>query len=177
MIEDMEQKVNYSFIERTQKLLEQYDKVNLPPEEKYEVTLLLNACVGLLFICREKFNDKLPNKAARLADVQNCVTICRVYDDSSKTVINESKTVASICRHLRNSIAHCNFSFNSAKQINRKKVITSIIFRDSCVVEYRDKKNKKRKKVEKTFHAEIDIMTLREFLLDVSTQTMANAKH
>ena len=82
----MEQKVNYSFIERTQKLLEQYDKVNLPPEEKYEVTLLLNACVGLLFICREKFNDKLPNKAARLADVQNCVTICRVYDDSSKTV-------------------------------------------------------------------------------------------
>ena len=172
----MGQRVNYRFIERTQKILEQYDSIALPPEEKYEVTLLLNACVGLLIICKEQFNDKLPDNAAKLDEIKSCITICRTYDDSSKTVINESKTVASICRHLRNSIAHCNFSFNSTKQINRKKVITSIIFRDSCIVEYRDKKNKKRKKVEKTFHAEIDIMTLREFLLDVSTQTMAKAK-
>ena len=172
----MEQKVNYDFIERTQKLLEQYDNVKLPPEEKYEVTLLLNACVGLLFICKEKYNDKLPDSAAKLDEIKNCVIICRTYDDSSKTVVNEEKTVASICRHLRNSIAHCNFSFNSTKQINRKKVITSIIFRDSCMVEYRDKNNKKRKKTEKTFDAEIDIKTLREFLLDVSTQTMTKAK-
>lgn len=172
----MEQKVNYNFIVRTQKLLEQYDNVELPPEEKYEVTLLLNACVGLLFICKEKYNDKLPDSAAKLDEIKSCVNICQTYDDSSKTVIKEEKTVASICRHLRNSIAHCNFSFNSSKQVNKKKVITSIIFRDSCMVEYRDKKNKKRKRVEKTFDAEINIKTLREFLLDVSTQTMAKAK-
>ena len=149
MIDDMEQKVNYNFIVRTQKLLEQYDNVKLPPEEKYEVTLLLNACVGLLFICKEKYNDKLPDSTAKLDEIKNCVTICRTYDDSSKIVVNEEKTVASICRHLRNSIAHCHFSFNSTKQINKKRVITSIIFRDSCIVEYKDKMNKKRKKTEK----------------------------
>lgn len=173
----MEQKGNYGFIERTQKLLEQYDNVNLLPEEKYEVTLLLNACVGLLFICKEKFNDKLPDNAAKFDEIKNNTTICRTYDDISETVIDEEKTIAAICRHLRNSIAHCNFSFNSKRQVNKKKVITSIVFKDSCKIKYTDKNNKKRSRTEKTFHAEIDVKTLREFLMDVSTQTIANAKH
>lgn len=173
MIEDMGQRVNYRFIERTQKILEQYDSIALPPEEKYEVTFLLNACVGLLIICKEQFNDKLPDNAAKLDEIKSCITICRTYDDSSKTVVNEEKTVASICRHLRNSIAHCNFSFNSSKQVNKKKVITSIIFRDSCKVKY---PNKKWKIVEQTFYAEIEVNTLREFLIDVSKQTVNSAK-
>ena len=176
MIEDMGHKVNYRFIERTQKLLEQYESITLPPEEKYEVTLLLNACVGLLFICKERFNDKLPDKAVKFDEIKNNTTVCRTYDDTSKMVKDEQKTVTSICRHLRNSIAHCNFSFNSKKQIHKRKVITSITFRDSCKVRYTDINKKKRYRTEETYHAEINVNTLREFLLDVSTQTMAKAK-
>lgn len=51
----------YNFIERSQKLIKQYKELNLPPEEYYDVTLLLNACVGLLFIAHEKHKNKIPN--------------------------------------------------------------------------------------------------------------------
>lgn len=151
MIDDMEQQYQYDFIERTQKLLEQYDKQLLQEEERFEVTLLLNACIGLLFICREKYNDQFPTSATHFDTIQ------------SATKIETDKSLSNICRHIRNSIAHCNFELNSAAG-----KISSITFKDypigNCDV---GKEN---------FELTVSVITLRVFLLDVSTQTANNIK-
>lgn len=38
------------FIERTLNILEQYDSLNVPEKEHYEVTLLINCMVGLYYL-------------------------------------------------------------------------------------------------------------------------------
>ena len=73
---NMEQKYSTDFIERTQKLLEQYDKLFLKNSEKFEVTLLLNACVGLLIICTEKYDNKLPTTVKGFNEIKAKTTKC-----------------------------------------------------------------------------------------------------
>ena len=50
-----EYKNKYDFISRTQKILEQYDKSSI--EMKYEKTLFMNCCIGLLVV-PQQWNDK-----------------------------------------------------------------------------------------------------------------------
>ena len=147
----MEQKYKYDFIERTQKLLEQYDRQLLTEEEKFEVTLLLNASVGLLFICKEKYNDMFPTNVKHLDIIQNAVAI------------ETDKSISNICRHIRNSIAHCNFELNSSA-----RKIKSITFTDYPMGD--DKAGKEN------FRLKIKVDVLREFLLDISTQIVNKAK-
>lgn len=147
----MEAKYSYDIIERTLKLLEQYDKQLLQEDEKFEVTLLLNACVGLLFVCKEKYEDKLPINAKHLYTIQAAVTI--------ETDIS----LFSICRHIRNSIAHCNFELNSSA-----KKVSSITFKDYPKGQYNLGKE--------NFMVTIPVKTLQEFLIDVAIQTTSVVK-
>lgn len=155
----MEQQYQYDFIERTQKLLEQYDKLFLKNSEKFEVTLLLNACVGLLIICTEKYDNKLPTTVKGFNEIKAKTTKCL-----SKKLNPQIKNVRNTCRHLRNSIAHCNFKTNTGKD----KKIESITFMDFL--------NRDSKPEEQTFEAKIPINVLKEFLIDLSTQTINKIK-
>jgi len=99
------------FVERTQQLIEQYNRLNLPPEEYYNVTLLLNACVGLLFIAHEKHKDKLPNQPLQTTTWginPNQIKCCKKFD-KHKQIKNETISLKVVCEHIRNSIAHCRF--------------------------------------------------------------------
>ena len=164
MIENMNYQYPTDFIERTLELLKQYDKFVPKGKEHYEVTLLLNACVGLLFtLCETPYKSKLPNSVVKFHDIEKKVTICRKYDYKNKRIVEESKTLFSICKHLRNSVAHCRFKSNSSTED-----IDAIIFDD-----YHSNSTNPNKQ---TFHAEIDVHVLREFLIDLADKTLLNIK-
>ena len=64
----MEYQHELDFIHRTKKLLQQYDEyirlknVNTKFEEHYEITLLINCCVGLLIVPKEIWKNELPTE-------------------------------------------------------------------------------------------------------------------
>lgn len=108
----------YDFISRTQKIIEQYDKINIPT--KYEVTLLLNCFVGLLILPQQMWFNDLPNNP--ISEKEWGIS------DKHIGIIKqgEDKTVANIVRHLRNSVAHYSFiAFN-----NQSEEISRIKFED-----------------------------------------------
>lgn len=115
---------SFDFVERSQRIIQQYDCLNLPPEEHYDVTLLLNACVGLLFIAHEEYNGKIPNKMLRIPTWgidPNQIKCCRRYDEKKKIFKNERISLRAICKHIRNSIAHCRFELktDAADKVDR----------------------------------------------------------
>lgn len=100
------------FIERTKILLEQYDNTEIIPSEKYEVSLLLNCCVGLLLIPKEESYIKI-NGLLNLNDDWG-ITEDDITIDSSN-----SKSVKNTLRHLRNSVAHGKFKFLEPEEGNQ----------------------------------------------------------
>ena len=52
----------FDFVERTKKIIEQYDNLTIPEKDKFEVTLLLNCFVGLLILPQQKWYDNLPTE-------------------------------------------------------------------------------------------------------------------
>ena len=120
---------SYDFVERSQRLIKQYDCLNLPPEGKYEVTLLLNACVGLLFIAHEKHKDKLPDKTLQtttwgIDPIK--IICCKTYSKKQKSLKDEKISLKVVCKHIRNSIAHCNFKL----QTDATRTVDRIHFKD-----------------------------------------------
>nr|WP_321375707.1 HEPN family nuclease [uncultured Bacteroides sp.] len=111
------------FIERTKILLEQYEKTEINSSEKYEVSLLLNCCVGLLLIPKEESYDKI-NERLNLNDDWGITESDITIDNSN------SKSVKSTLRHLRNSVAHGKFEFLPPKKGNQ---IERIEFKDNSV--------------------------------------------
>lgn len=121
----------YNFIKKTQEIIVQYDKLTLPESKEYDITLLLNASVGLLFIAQQKYNSSFTNIEHEPAfnnwpNILNNVSICRKYNKGTKRVENESITIKSVCRHIRNSIAHCNFGYVT----NKADRVIEIVFDD-----------------------------------------------
>lgn len=121
----------YNFIKKTQEIIVQYGKLNLPESKEYDITLLLNASVGLLFIAQQKYNSSFTNIEHEPAlnnwpYIENKVSICRKYNKGTKRVENESITIKSVCRHIRNSIAHCNFRYVT----NNADRVIEIVFDD-----------------------------------------------
>ena len=116
----------YNFIERTQKILHQYDKFVPQNEDYFDVTLLLNCCVGLLLVSNEKGKNTFLRKDKKTLKEWN-------INESDITLIrngnleNEKKTLFNVCKHLRNSIAHCLFS---AFAEGSGKTIDKIEFKD-----------------------------------------------
>ncbi len=45
----------FDFIQRTKKIINQYDSLLIPDNDKFEVTLFLNCLVGLLILPQQKW--------------------------------------------------------------------------------------------------------------------------
>lgn len=112
------------FIERTKYIISQYDKAFCMSSHPYEVTMLVNSCVGLLFIAHEKYN----NSPFLRRSFSTLNLPCKIVSNyMTKKGSKEPETISTVLRHLRNSIAHGNFQFTNDKQT---KTISTIIFND-----------------------------------------------
>lgn len=131
----------FDFVERTKKIIEQYDNLKLPEKDKFEVTLLINCLVGLLILPQQNWYDSLPTEIIS----QKEWGIGTEHISSIKQ--GETKNVKDILRHLRNSVSHYRFKAfdNSTNKISR------IQFED-----FDQNKNK-------TFEALIPLANLRKF--------------
>jgi hypothetical protein len=90
-----------SFIERTQDDIEAY-------EGQYNVTNLINSCLGLIVIPKELMIGKLPKYSFDDADQQYGVTkksICLCKDNNY--------SLNNIVRHIRNGLSHGLIKFES----------------------------------------------------------------
>lgn len=86
----------YDFIKRTLVDIERY-------QGEFEVTALLNSCVGLLVIPKENLFDKFSDE-----------DISHFGIDVNKVRVNDNSgcphSLKNVLRHIRNSIAHGNFN-------------------------------------------------------------------
>jgi len=107
----------FDFVERTKKIIEQYDSLTIPEKDKFEVTLLLNCFVGLLILPQQKWYDNLPTEIVS----QKEWGIAPEHISFIKQ--GEEKNIKNISRHLRNSVAHYRFKAfnNSSNKISRIK--------------------------------------------------------
>ena len=129
------------FINRTKAIIEQYEKFQIAEKQKFEVTLFLNCLVGLLILPQQHWFDCLSTELVSQKEWGiNPNHISSIKD-------GETKNVKDIARHLRNSVAHYEFTAfdNSSKQISRIK------FKD------------KDKSGNLTFEAIIPLPNLRQF--------------
>ena len=100
------------FVQRTTDILKDY-------KGKYEVTLLINAAVGLLFCGHEAHTyPQVDINNIGITDWSSSYT-----DKTTKSA--ELLTIDSLTRHIRNSIAHNRFEF-----INENRLIKRIKFSD-----------------------------------------------
>ena len=148
----MEYKNDYDFIERSQAILDQYEKIkqDLGANEFYDVTLLICISLGILCMLYEQYKDKLPTDllpevekewGILNANIKVCLSSNRKQDDRS---------IKNIIRHLRNALAHRHIT---AKTNNHK--IVGLTLEDISA-----------KKT--SFKAEISIEELRQFILRAS---------
>lgn len=152
----------HDFIKRTKKIILQYDDYFKDKEnsnEKYEVTLLINAFVGLLILPQQEWFKHLP-KDPISEDIWG-------INQTHITFINsfETKSIKSVATHLRNSVAHYNFTVFE----NRQNEISEIKFLD-----YNEKEN-----INRTFEATIPVKNLRKFLnyfSEIMIEKMVTAK-
>jgi len=146
-------KQEYDFIDRTKEILKQYDDYfkDKDKKNKYEITLLMNAFVGLLILPQQHWFDDLPSEL---------ITKKEWGIDTSHIGFlkkGEQKTVNEVARHLRNSVSHYRFTAFD----NKHGDISQIQFRD-----YQDEEE-----TIKTFEATIPVSALKKFL-DKFSQTM-----
>lgn len=107
----------FDFVERTKKIIEQYDSLTIPEKDKFEVTLLLNCLVGLLILPQQNWYDNLPSEI--ISQKEWGIT----PEHISFIKRGETKNIKDISRHLRNSVAHYRFKAfdNSSNKISRIK--------------------------------------------------------
>lgn len=130
------------FIDRTIKIIKQYDTFQIAVNEKYNVTLLLNCMVGLLILPQQHWFGFLPKDL--ISEKEWGIK----PEHISFIKKGETKNVIDFTRHLRNSIAHYRFKVFE----NKNCIISQIQFEDF------DRNN------EKTFEAVIPIANLKNFL-------------
>lgn len=132
------------FIERTQKILKQYQELSIDEKNKYEVTLFVNCLVGLLIVPQQEWFNDLP---------ETLLTKDEWGIDPNTISIREGeeKNIKNFVRHLRNSLSHYNFRFQS-----KNERISSVRFEDFTGYNKTDEN--------KTFDATIDVGDLRKFV-------------
>lgn len=148
---------NHDFLSRTIKLVNEYDG-------KWDATMFMNACVGLLFIATEKYSDKIGSLDTTeffkdLIDTTN-INICRKYNRSKRIYKEEEKNLLNVSRHIRNSIAHCNFEMTKGN----KNIVSSIKFQD-----FYERVTPKSRKDKKTFEFEISMSDFRKLIMKLAT--------
>lgn len=151
------------FVYRTRKIIEQYDELfkldNNKEHEKYEVTLFLNCCVGLLIIPKQDLNGLIPKKEINKDE--------HGIDPKEISFIQgNSKGFNEVTRRLRNCIAHSGFRIEGNNE--QIKTLEYIVFTDR-VPGTKDDENI-------TFEARIkikDFVKFCMFLSDVYLRKMA----
>jgi hypothetical protein len=108
------------FVKRTKEILKQYDNYQIEKSTKYEVTLLLNCCVGLLLLPQERVFDELPATIINKEEWGISPDDIKTIIDNKKNV--ELKNIQNIARHLRNSIAHYRFTAKPDKVDDIKEI-------------------------------------------------------
>jgi hypothetical protein len=82
------------FINRTRENLEKYSG-------KYEVTNLINCCLGLIIIPKQKLKDKMPKYVFNNEDNSFGITKSNIpYEEKSNF------DLSNVLRHIRNGLAH-----------------------------------------------------------------------
>jgi len=138
----------FDFVNRTQKIIEQYDQLKLEESENFNVTLLINCLTGLLILPQQHWFTNLPKEIITIKKWGISV------EDISFIKDGESKNPENIARHLRNSIAHYNYKIFS----DEEKKLSTIEFLD-----FTD--NTKEKS---TFKCNLKIKQLRSFVEKLS---------
>lgn len=148
---------NLTFIERTKKIVSDY-------KGEYDVSLIINACVGLLFMAKEKHHGILSAAKSEKTLTKwglnpSSIQFCGRYDYRQQKVVNQKIRLSSICTHVRNSIAHCNFK---TLPDSKKSKIEAILLRDFYVP------HDKNKEPLMTFEAKINIDDFKKFIMAVA---------
>lgn len=110
----------FDFVDRTQKIIEQYESIGLAEDEKYDVTLLINCLTGLLILPQQHWFSNLPKEIVTNEKWGISET------DISFIKSGELKNVEEVSRHIRNSIGHYNYQIFS----DEKEKLSSIEFLD-----------------------------------------------
>lgn len=139
------------FISRTLKLLRQYE--TSCGITKYEDTLFLNLCVGLLIIPQQAYYDQFQSLQHPFVDKKEWSIDIRMISVGEKDVYN-------IIRHIRNSISHKRFELISENSYD----ITHIIVKDKIHDNSKDL----------SFYAEFPITIFKDFVIKVAEYALNN---
>ena len=147
---------NKEFLTRTIALVKKY-------EGKLDATLFMNACVGLLFIATEKYGNEIKkldssNYFDKVIDV-NKIQVCRKYVKSKRSFENEEANLFNVCKHFRNSIAHCNFELKKGSD----GLVGTVLFQD-----FYDRVTPRTKKDKMTFAYELPMVDFKAFILGIA---------
>lgn len=113
--------VEHDFIDRTMKLIAQYESVfhKYKFEEQYNYTLLLNCLLGVIVLPKEKLYSHIPNH--RMTEV-----LKMQMGLSDSNISSDYKSLRDLIHALRNSIAHYSFEIISETD---DYLIDRIVFR------------------------------------------------
>ena len=158
----MSEYVEYtSFVKRTKKIVNDY-------KGDLDASILVNCSIGLLFVAKEKYGDilskvKNPSTIRQWGVDVDRISCFKRYNAKTKKVENAPKTLSALCRHMRNSFAHCNF-----KPVNvNHKIIGYKLY------DYYLPQGDKNHSI-KTFYHEIQLKELKMFLNQVSDYILRN---
>jgi hypothetical protein len=99
--------LTHDFVRRTKSNLETIERLAIDnPKYHYEVTQLINSCVGLLFVPTEDQIDRL--RHLEIYDFLGEIEPPRVLHGALR-----HENAAGLVRYLRNAFAHLNFDFQS----------------------------------------------------------------
>ena len=103
--------IKCEFIKRTLKIIDQYEyfveKNNeVSPQEKFEVTLLMNCLIGLLFLPRTLYDKKLKKMPVTQLEKWG---LRLSYVKKWGIVEENQRNAFDVVRRMRNSVAHVNF--------------------------------------------------------------------
>jgi len=114
----MYEEVIQDFAQRTRKNLAAIEELQRNKEDVFEVTQLVNSCLGLLVFPQQKFMNQIPQTPCTQLDQQGW-PIPKVVGDFSQV-----RDLRQLIQYLRNAISHCNVQFidNGQDQISFLRV-------------------------------------------------------
>lgn len=105
------------FALRTKHNLETLESLNRQEYTVYEVTQLINSCIGLLIIPQQKYWNKIPRKS--IQDLINEGWHVPEATDGFPQI----KDLRELMRYLRNAIAHFNIEFISDEEDRLSRLV------------------------------------------------------
>ncbi|SFG37312.1 HEPN family nuclease [Neptunomonas qingdaonensis] len=143
------------FAKRTRKNLEYIEQGKKEGNEVYEITHLINSCLGLLVLPHENYINSIPTTSLDKLKDQGWV----VPQTINGTQPNDLKD---LIRLLRNGVAHCNIAFTADSE---SKLDTLKIW------------NTQPRSGEKTWETELGFEELRSILFKFSDLILEHSEH